>query len=581
MHAFRISGVSAVLSLLLALSARTAAGQPDDQSPPADPAVPVGDDAPAPQDRATDAPPPELEGLEPTADVAEPQGPGIEPQAAAEEPPVVTSTVEADPSLVQEAVAEAPVGQPIRYTLERVEVRGNSTRSEVIRRFVPIDPGEQFEVDDPSIEVIRWRLMGTGWFDDVKLSLARGSKRGWVVLVIDVTERNTMVISRVVAGLARVVTSSRSMDDKLRPYAGLGLIERNLFGLGIGVGAAAVVSETQLGVDLRYHDPMLLGTGFSLTGRAFYNDAREFFGRRPLVSISCPQQDVAPGEMPDPCDPDVQSRRAVVVYDRGGFGLGTGHDITGSLRYTLDYLGEAVAVEAKPRAASTVRGDEVVPIDFRIDDGTSFVSSLRLGFIFDRRDDPALPSQGMLASFHARFASGLLGSSYDFARFEGAFRKWMPLSWGHVLSVGIYGGTVVGRAPFFYHFYAADLSDLLPSRALELNLDHRRTHNLLHTSIVEMDKAELAARLDFEYRLPLHRGGGDLRGVDAYAGAGVFLLTQRRDVRVGIQGYEGLERLPIDLTFDLGLSADTTLGLFKVGFSSLIGFLPDLRQDAP
>jgi len=117
--------------------------------------------------------------------------------------------------------------------------------------------------------------------------------------------------------------------------------------------------------------------------------------------------------------------------------------------------------------------------------------------------------------------------------------------------------------------------------ALDLNLDFRRTHNLLGTSIREFDKEDLAARVDFEYELPIHRGGGDIRGIDAYAGAGVFLLADRTALRTSLPGYEGLSRIPVDLTFDLGVQADTVIGLFKVGFSTLIGFLPDFGQANP
>jgi outer membrane protein insertion porin family len=324
---------------------------------------------------------------------------------------------------------------------------------------------------------------------------------------------------------------------------------------------------------------MLQGGGYSLTGRVFHNYAREFFGRNPLVTISCrvpSSQDYDD----DDCDPDVESERAVVIYHRTGVGIGTGHDISGQLRYTLDWLGEIVDVADKPASASTQRGREVVPIDFRIEDGTSFVSSLRLGFIYDRRDHPALTTQGTIASFYARLASGVIGSSYDFARFEGSVRHWIPLPWNHVVSLGVFVGTVFGSAPFFYDFYAADVSDLLPSRVLELNLDRRRTLNLLGTSIVEMDMEDLAGRIDFEYQLPIFRGGGVVHGIDAYAGAGIFMLASRRDLRVSISGYEGFSRIPIDLTFDIGVQADTEIGVFKLGFSSLIGF-SQLGQENP
>lgn len=544
--------------------------------------------------------PPDPDAGVPSAGSAAPTPPAsIEPDAGEPAEPEITSPPAAaetdgplaplDPDIAEVTDAEpliapdANASVPIRYVLEGVRVRGNKTRADVIAHYVSIQPGEQFDVDDPSIESIRWRLLGTGWFEDVKLSLARGSQRGWVVLVIDVRERNTLVIDRLVLGLSSVVKNSSTSSGVVRPYAGLGLAENNLFGLGIGVRGAGVMSlhadgVAQYGLDFGYYDPMLRGSGYSLNARVFHNYAREFFGRNPLVAISCSEPTRRYEE--SECDPDVQGNRAVVIYHRTGVGIGTGHDISGQLRYTLDWLGEVVSVTDKPQIASTQRGREIVPIDFRIEDGTSLVSSLRLGFIYDRRDHPALTTQGTIANFSARLASALIGSSYDFARFEGSVRHWIPLPWNHVVSLGLFVGTVFGNAPFFYDFYAADLSDLLPSRVLELNLDRRRTLNLLGTSIVEMDMEDLAARVDFEYQLPVYRGPGVIHGVDAYAGAGIFMLASRRDLRQSISGYEGLSRLPVDLTFDLGLQADTELGVFRLGFSSLIGF-SNLGQENP
>jgi outer membrane protein insertion porin family len=527
---------------------------------------------------------------------SEDRGPA-DPQAPSATEPERTPSVE-PPSFSVDAASDSALGEPlaepdtselrtasggtpvaaIRYVLQDIRVRGNTTRGEIIKSFVPFNPGELFAVDDPSIERVRWRLLGTGWFNDVKLSLSRGQRRGWVILVIDVKERNTLLVDRFVMGLSRSVSSSNSTEDTLRPYVGLGLLDINLLGLGVGVGASAVVSAQQYGLDLKYHDPMLARSGFSLTARIFHNYAREFFGRNPLVSISCPSPKPEDDD-PQMCDPDVEGKRAVVIYHRTGFGLGTGHEISNQLRYSIDWLGEYVDVLSKPKSASTQRGTEIVPIDFRIDDGKSFVSSLRLGLIYDRRDHPALTTRGDYAEFYARFGSRILGSNYEFARLELTLRHWIPLPWNHVVSVGLFAGTVFASAPFFYNFYAADLSDLLPSRALELNLDRRRTLNLLGTSIVEMDMEDLAARLDLEYQLPLHRGGGFFRGVDAYLGAGIFLLSRRDDLRVAISGYEGLARVPIDLTFDLGVQADTEIGLFKLGFSSLIGFSPLGREN--
>lgn len=482
-----------------------------------------------------------------------------------------------------EAEAETPTGsvgqvsqaeKKILYYLERIEVRGNDkTGDGVIKHFVPLEPGDLLDVEDPLIESIRWRLMGTGWFNEVRLSLEKGSTRGWVVLVVEVEERNTLVITRVVAGLSRAVRSTTS-NEVVEPYAGLGIAETNLFGLGKGISVAGVYSAPQQGVDLRYSDPMFLGSRLSLNGGFFYNNARDFFGYEHTVADNpCPDPDP---EDPEPCDPDIEARTAVVIYDRFGLSLGTGQDLTSTLRYTLDWRGELVKVENKPIAAYTVRGEQEEPIDFHIDDEWSRVSSVDFVLIFDRRDDPALPSRGQLARFSTRVGTGLLGSDYNFTRFEGSYRVWYPLPWGHVLSPGAYAGIVFGRAPFFYRFYASDLSDLVPSRVLDLNLDHRGPPDLLGTSIAAMRAEDLAGRLDMEYRLPLHRGGGGIRGVDAYARVGLYALARLEDVRLAIPGYDGAARIPVDLTFDLGVTADTVIGLFQFGFSSLVRSLPDL-----
>jgi outer membrane protein insertion porin family len=544
-------------ALLLTVGLTSAHAQPPDAGAPEAPGVPAPSTAP-------------------TEDAGAPTEPPSEPADAREG--AESDVTEVDPEPEPSSVASG--GAPIRYRLEDIHVRSQRTRSGIIAGFVPLQKGARFDVDDPRVEEVRWRLLGTGWFDEVKLSLVRGSRRGWVILEIEVKERNTLLIEQFATGLSRVVSSSTATQDVLRPYVGIGLVETNLFGQGVSLSGTFVLTPQQTGLHFGYFDPRFANSGFSLSGRVFHNYAREFFGKNPLVAINCPVPTPEEIEEDDPskCDPDVESKRAVVIYHRTGLGIGTGHEISTRLRYRLDWLGEYINVLSKPGAASTQRGSRIEPIDFRILEGHSLVSSLRFGLIYDNRDHPALTTAGLYIDFNARFATHILGSSYDFARFELWLRKWMPLPWGHVLSAGLFMGSVFGNAPFFYNFYAADLSDLLPSRVLELNLDRRRTLNLLGTSIVEMDMEDLAARLDLQYQLPLHRGAGFVRGVDAYIGVGVFLLTRREDLRVGIPGYHGLSRLPLDLTFDLGVQADTEIGLFKLGFSTLIGFSPLGRE---
>src|SRR5688500_7023246 len=84
----------------------------------------------------------------------------------------------------------------VRYTLEGIELRGNlRTRARVVLRYLPFEPGDLLDVDDPAVELARYRLLGTGFFRDVQFSLRKGSERGRVVLVVEVVERNTIVIN--------------------------------------------------------------------------------------------------------------------------------------------------------------------------------------------------------------------------------------------------------------------------------------------------------------------------------------------------------------------------------------------------
>lgn len=487
------------------------------------------------------------------------------------------------------SAAESTAVVSIAYRLERIELRGSGMRSATVTAYVPLSPGDTLNPDDPALEQARFQLIGTGFFESVKLSLERGSRRGWVVLVIDVKERNTLVVERVIAGLSRVVQNSGDEHSPARPYLGLGVVERNLFGLGMGVGLSGLFSLNdrsgkvlQYALHLGLNGPSPLGGGFDFRGRLFHNRAREFFGRNTQVVNHClpPSEDDEDG---DPaCDPDIEGQRAVVIYDRSGFGFGADNDLSPQIRYSIDWLGERVNVINKPQAADTQRGTSPEfrePIDFRIEDGVSLLSSLRLSLQYDTRNHPTRPTRGDRFQLTGRISGRLLGSDYDFTRTTLSYEHYTLLPWGHVLELGALAGAVLGRAPFFYRFYAADLSDLLPSRQLGLNLDHRRTHNLFGTSIREMDAEEIAGRIHGEYQLPLIRSGGLFRRVDGYLRVGLFMLARRQDLRVAIPGYRGAASIPLDFTFDVGVVADTEYGLFKFGFSSLIGFLPDLGRD--
>ncbi len=459
------------------------------------------------------------------------------------------------------------ISSQVRYVLEGIVVVGNKrTRALTVRKFIPLKQGDFLDPESPELVATEWRLMGTGWFDSVELRLERGAERGYVVLVVEVKERNTVVIEQLVAGLSEGVSTTTDRGRTLFPWFGFKVTETNLAGLGIRLSGTALLSEFQQGgrVDLRY--PKLIKDEYGVRFATYFLNGREFYGNNPLVSVpcgapSCPNTSVVP--------------HAVVRYRRGGFMVGTEKDFTTKLRYSLDWIGDIVSVLDRPQAASEQRGNEIAPIDFAIQDGRSFVSSLRFALVFDKRDDPGITKEGVLFRGVITVGTRFLGSDYDFVELEASVRRWWRLPWNHTIRLGAFGGAAFGNTPFFYLFHISDLSDLIPSRFLEMQLDARPPPNLLGTSIANNHLGELAWRLDIGYDIPVYERVRDrgLREINLYTLIGLIGLADIRDPRAGVSGYSGFSRFPIDLTFDVGFRFDTRAGVFKFGFSTVVGFI--------
>lgn len=452
----------------------------------------------------------------------------------------------------------------VRYFLERIEVRGpdRRTRSRVIESYIPLERGDVVDPEDPMMEAIEWRLRGTGWFSQVRVHLERGQRRGWVVLVVDVVERNTIVIEQLTFGFSEGLNATLDLDSDRHFYAGATIAETNLLGTGARLALSVLGSRRASGMLLDYEDPRLFPGRTALRASFFYNNAREYFGNAPLVDVSCP-------ELVPMCEPN----NAVVFYKRGGISIGTGRDLGSSTRLTLDWRGELISVGSLPDAASESRGGIVQPIDFAIQPGRSLVSSLRLNLSYDRRDDPAMTTRGTLFRLNGDLGTGALGSDYDFLRLQISFRQWVPLGRGHSVRFGAFAGAIFGEAPFFYKFHVSDFTDFIPGRYLEMQLDRRSSVDVFGTSIEVMRQQELAARVDVQYEAPLFDGHGVLRTLRAYLNIGVIALGDRRDIRRGFPGYEGFSRFPMDLTLDLGLRFDLSFGVFQIGFSNILGFV--------
>jgi outer membrane protein insertion porin family len=456
----------------------------------------------------------------------------------------------------ESAIVRTPGRVGLRYLLEGVEVRGNTTTlSRVVLRYVPFHAGDTIDVDDPELELTRFRLLGTGFFRDVQLSLRKGSKRGNGVLVVSVVERNTIIVNDVWLGLATDTNSSGQIRP-LTAYGGFDVAETNLAGTGITLGGAIAFSENQFGVRARFADPQFLRSEWTVEAQLLYNDAQDYFGNTGVEFAGQP----------------AGADYAVLSYKRFGGMLGAGHDLGLTTRLFFDYRLESISA-SEPLAASDLRGTAREPIDFQIIDGNSILSSLRASLVHDTRDEPFSPTRGSLVSLVGDAAFSPIGSDYSYFKLQAHASKWFRLPWGHVLELDGFAGAVFGNAPMFEKFFVGDLSDLLPDRILDLAFDRRVAPNFLETDIVLVRYGQYAAKLNAEYRLPVYRGQRSIYGVDLFGSFGVYGLANPQDFTNPAPGSSGFATVPIDLTFNLGVRIETSAGGIVFGLSNFLPFI--------
>src|SRR5690606_31628104 len=440
-------------------------------------------------------------------------------------------------------------------------------RESVVRRYVPFRVGHVIDAEDEELALVRYRLLGTGYFRDAQLSLEKGSHPGNVVLVVEVVERNTIVVNDVWMGLA-ADADNQGNARPLTAFAGADVAETNLFGTGITLGGAMAIAHEQLALRLNVLDPALFGNEWRGRATLLFNDAKDFFGNAQV-------------RYSDPEDAGPLKEHAVVRYERFGGVAGIGRDLSVPAQLWFNYRLEAIDAHF-PRQASHLRGvDNVEPIDFAILPGRSYLSTLGAALRFDTRDHPFLPTQGWLRDARPEFGLRPLGSDYGYQRFDLRAARWWPVgSSGHVFRLELLGGAITGNAPFFERYYVGDYSDFLPSRILGVNFDRRPPPNFLGTQIVEVRYGTYAGRISAEYRIPLYRGHRSIYGIDLFGSGGVYGVADEASLLRPAPGYSGLARVPLDVTANFSVRIDTSAGGFVFSLSNVLYIIP-VRGEGP
>ena len=546
-RAGRVFGLPA--AILIGLNSGIARAQ-------ADSAEPV---APSPSLAATDgaqSPPAAVDTWGTTESSKTSADAPVEAPAQNETAAASAKTQPATPSEASEARTNIDSGTDakphLRYTLERIDVRGNHrTRTRVILRYLKFKPGDILDVDDPELTLTRYRVLGTGFFRDVQFALHKGSRRGQVVLVVEVVERNTIVINDIGMGLS----SDADNNGKTHPltaYGGIDVAETNLAGNGWTLGAAlAVASEPASGASqnalrVRFLDPSFLGTPW-------------------MVSAAILQRLPSMGYQ--------EKTGSVRGSYRGQLGLG--RDLSTSTQLWLYYRLETIEAK-KPLSASETRGQEITPIEFDIRAGRSVLSTVRATFQLDTRDHPFLPTGGWYISTWGELALQPFGSDYDYERFDISVSHWLRIPGvPHVLRLQMFAGAETGgEVPFFEQYYIGDFTDFRAPRMLGLNFERRPPPAVFGGIIREQRYGQYAAKLGLEYRIPVFRGTRSIYGIDLFMSSGLWSLINRNDLVRMPRGYTGMSRVPLDLTANVGFRMDTSAGGLTFAFSNILGFIP-------
>jgi outer membrane protein insertion porin family len=433
-----------------------------------------------------------------------------------------------------------------RYVIEDVVVRGNlRTKTALILAELGLAPGDTVVASDPRVDAARFRLLALGHFLDARLSVERGKQRGGVVLLVEVEERGTFVINELYPSTSAATAF----------WGGADVSDTNFLGRGVNLGGGFVASTKPLvvgaerGLGLRLHGslPERQGPfGFGLAATALYNDGSEFY-----------RQSGADGD----ADP---GRFIAANVRRAGGDVGATRTLTRAWRASFDLRGESLSAALPATRLRTLPGGTTTPIDFDVQGGDSRVATAALTLDYDTRSDPVLPRSG------ARVVATLEGapkpvSSYGFAKALVQASIYAKMPHGHALGLHLYGGAILGDAPYFDEFYIGDLNVLLPRRALGMSFSTLPSHNLLRTSIAGHRYDDYAGRVLVEYAIPIWRRRGFVYGGEAFAAAGILGMTSDGDPAV-----TSWRTLPVDLTGDLGLRLDTYIGIFTISIANAL-----------
>jgi outer membrane protein insertion porin family len=472
----------------------------------------------------------------------------------------VAETRAEQPLVAAESPVEAPLPEfppdpafETSYRIENVEVRGNhKTKTALILREVGLRAGDVLLANDGRVGLARLKLLALGYFLDVHLSLVKGERRGLATLVVEVEERGTVILDALYLGSSQATAL----------WGGLSVTERNLLGRGIALGGGFVGSTR----------PDVLGAQSGFAGALKIAGPPAFFSGRLALQAGLLASRGSEFFRVSGSDDSAAPEDFVAANTRRlGGTLGAGHALSRTFFLTGEARFETIDTEM-PVAVKAPDSATVQPMASLVRDGQSHLGSFSLVLDIDSRSDPVLPRSGHHFSFSAEGATSAVASSYSFLKLVAQSSSYLPTRWGHVFGVHLYLGGIWGEAPYFDRFFVGDLNQLLPPRALALNFSTQPSRDFLGTGAASRRYEKLAGRVLVEYAVPIWRRHGLLYRGDVFVAFGAFALSDPDLLRN--QDLSFSRAIAADLTGDLGVRLDTTIGIFTLSVANAIGRIP-------
>ncbi len=275
-----------------------------------------------------------------------------------------------------------------RVFYERIDIVGNSkTRDKVIRRELRIYEGEL--TSNARVEVSKARVEALGYFETVDIRTRRGTSDKYQIAEVEIKEKAT--------GTFQVGAGFSSAENFI---ATAQISQDNFLGRGQALQLSAQLSSLRQLFQLRFTEPYLMDTLFTLSINGFNNETQF---------------------------------RSFVRSSSGG-DITVGYPLTDSIRAFLTYSLEFVQSGGSD-------GTFTQPF-YAFLNNTGRISSLRGSLTYDTRNNRLFPSRGMFHSLSAEVSEEFLGATSNrrFQRYRGIFRFYRSLLFGIVGKISLRGG---------------------------------------------------------------------------------------------------------------------------------------------